>query len=76
LIWKIGKGDKVQIGLDPWVGSKGMHRLPFQMIQELRNKGYYKLRQVANWGRTTTWHQQWLSWEELGLGEEYVEVME
>jgi hypothetical protein len=43
------------------------------MIQELRNKGYFNLRQVANWARSTTWHQQWLSWEEIGLGAEYVE---
>jgi hypothetical protein len=35
LIWKISKGDKVQISLDPWVGSKAMHQLPFPMIQEL-----------------------------------------
>jgi hypothetical protein len=27
LIWQVGKGDKVQIGLDPWVGNKGMHIL-------------------------------------------------
>jgi hypothetical protein len=43
LIWKIGKGDKLQISLDPWVGSKGKHILPLQMIQELRNKGYFNL---------------------------------
>jgi len=61
----------VQIGLNIWVGSKGMHGLPFQMIQELRNKGYFNLRHVANWARSTTWHPQWLSWEEISLGAEY-----
>jgi hypothetical protein len=28
LVWHVGKGDKVQIGLDPWIKSRGFHRLP------------------------------------------------
>jgi hypothetical protein len=40
LIWKVGKGDIVQIGLDPWVGSKGRHILSPQLILELRGRGY------------------------------------
>jgi len=43
LIWKIGKGDKMKIGLNPWVGSRDIHKIPLQMIQELRNKGCYNL---------------------------------
>jgi hypothetical protein len=43
LIWKVGKGEKVQIGLDPWIGSKGLHRLPPWLIQDLRSKGFYIL---------------------------------
>jgi len=29
LIWQIGKGDKLQIGFDPWAERKGMCMLPF-----------------------------------------------
>jgi hypothetical protein len=73
LIWKVGKGEKVQIGLDPWIGSKGLHRLPPWLIQDLRSKGFYTLRQIVNWERSTNWQQQWLTWEEMGLREEFVE---
>jgi len=27
MIWQIGKGDKMQIGLNPWVERKGQHTL-------------------------------------------------
>jgi len=38
------KGEKVKIGIDPWVGRKGRHQIPFWMIHELRNEGNFNLR--------------------------------
>ena len=32
LVWKIGSGNAVHIGLDPWVGLKWRHALPIPMI--------------------------------------------
>jgi hypothetical protein len=74
MIWQVGKGDKVKIGLDPWIGSKGLHKLPPQLIQEIRSKGFYTLRQIVKWERSTNWQQQWLTWEEIGLGEDLDEA--
>jgi hypothetical protein len=48
LVWQVGKGDWVQIGLDSRVGGKGRHILVLQLILELKSKGYYLLRHVAN----------------------------
>jgi len=70
LIWQVGKGDRVQIGLDPWVDIKGRHGLSPQRILNLRGKGYYMLRRVVKWPRSTIRLQEWLTWRELGLGEE------
>lgn len=67
LIWKIGKGDKVQISHNPCVESKGVHTLCFQTIHELRNKGHYEFQEVANWGKAQTWHQ-YLLVDILGRG--------
>jgi hypothetical protein len=44
------------------------------VIQELRNKGIFSLRQIVNWERSTNWQQKWLTWEEIGLGEDLVEA--
>ena len=44
LVLRVEKGDKVQIGLDPWIGSGALHRLPPQMICDLRYMVFYKLR--------------------------------
>jgi hypothetical protein len=44
LVRQVQKGDIVQIGLDPWVGSKGFYRFPPQMIRGLRSRGYYTVR--------------------------------
>jgi hypothetical protein len=34
-LWQVGKGDRLEIGLDPWVGYRGRHRLSPQLILEL-----------------------------------------
>lgn len=57
LVWHVGKGDKVQIGLDPWIGSGGLHRLPSLVIRDLRDKRFDTSRQIASWDRTTLWKQ-------------------
>lgn len=32
---EVGRGDKVQIGLDPWIVGKGLHKIPPQVTQEI-----------------------------------------
>jgi hypothetical protein len=44
LVWKIGRGEQVLIGLDPWIGCKEAYKLPTHLIHELQRKGYHSLR--------------------------------
>jgi hypothetical protein len=55
LVLRVEKGDKVQIGLDPWIGSGALHRLPPQMICDLRDRGLYTSRHIASWDKTPIW---------------------
>jgi hypothetical protein len=74
LIWKVGKGSKVQIGLDPWVGSGESFRLSEALIDKLHIIGFFVLSQVANLDFTTIWRQEWMEADMLGLdGEDAVE---
>jgi hypothetical protein len=54
LVWKIGKGDKVQIGLDPWIGCKESYKIPSHLILDLKNRGYHSLRQIARGNKGTS----------------------
>jgi hypothetical protein len=50
-----------------------LHRLP-PWLQNLEAKDFIPLDKIVNWERSTNWQQQWLTWEEVGLGEDFVEV--
>jgi hypothetical protein len=34
LMWKVGR-EKVKVGIDPWVGSGGLYKLPDKVIATL-----------------------------------------
>jgi len=34
LMWKVGR-EKVKVGIDPWVGSGGLYKLPNKVITTL-----------------------------------------
>ena len=40
LVWKIGSGNAVRIGLDPWSGCKWRHALPIPMLEKLHLAGF------------------------------------
>ena len=37
-MWKVGR-EKVKVGIDPWVGSGGLYKLPDNVIVTLQRKG-------------------------------------
>ena len=70
MAWRIGKGDKVIIGLGLWIGCKDTHKLLDYLILELKRKGYQTVIQISQ-GPRDTGKQLWLTWREIGLREEY-----
>lgn len=67
LAWRIGNGDKVRIGADPWIGCAALYRLPVAMIETLHNKGVFTIAGAADPIQTSLWHQGWKSAHHLGL---------
>jgi len=67
LSWKVGKGNKVRLGRDPWPGSKGSHFLPKTLITRLQEQGFFYPCQVGDPNHTSIWSQEWKSHHELGL---------
>eukprot|EP01018_Ginkgo_biloba_P010531 Gb_16175 [translate_table: standard] len=61
LVWKVGNGILVRLGEDPWVGSGEDFKLLGHMIQGLRDKGLFKLSQIADPTRTLVKSQGWIS---------------
>ena len=69
LVWKVGNGADVHIGLDPWVGWKWQQSLPSHLIDILHSASFFFLK---DFGSSTVSHlmeQGWLNAEALGLVE-------
>jgi hypothetical protein len=65
--WKIGRGNKVIIVEDPWIGCKGNYRLSKEMITDLHLLRIYSLEYaVTNDGRNI-WSQGWKLVRDLNL---------
>jgi hypothetical protein len=71
LAYKVGNGQRVRIGADPWPGSERGHVLPQQLINILHNRGIFHLDQIVDRDKTTLWNQAWKSVEQLGLDREH-----
>ena len=69
LVWRIGTGTEVRIGIDPWLGCKWRHNLPVSMIEKLHIGGYFVLRDIACMGTTLLQEQGWLNANHLGFDE-------
>lgn len=74
LVWKVGKGNRVRLGVDPWVGCGKNYRLSENLVNILGEKGYFTLSKVAHHDCTTIWNQEWKPANVIGLiGEEATE---
>ena len=61
LVWKIGNGTDVHIGLDPWIGCNWRHALPSPMLEKLHLAGLYFLSDIGIHGMTALLAQQWIT---------------
>jgi len=44
--WKVGR-DKVKVEIDPWVASRGLYKLPNNLLATLQRKGNLNLAQAV-----------------------------
>ena len=67
MVWKVGNGADVHLGIDPWVGCKWRYILPSYVIEKLHLAGIFFLKDIGEPGLTCLMEQQWLSAEYIGL---------
>jgi len=67
LAWKIGNGEKIRIGVDPWQGRSSHHLMAPRIIEALEDRGITTLGQLADEQHSTIWAQGWRSARSLRL---------
>ena len=67
IVWKVVRGTKVFMGVDPWFGSGERFKLPRDRIEHLRIRGINIISQVANLNLIIVWHQEWMNTRDLGI---------
>jgi hypothetical protein len=70
LVWRVGSGRSIHLGMDPWPSCKLGNLLHVGTQNRLAQGSYYNLVQVGDPIQTNFWHQGWLSGHRLGLPEE------
>ena len=61
LVWKVGNGASVRIGMDPWVGCKWRNLLPPHLIDKLHSVGIFSLKDIGCPGVTYLREEGWIS---------------
>jgi len=67
ITWRIRSGNKVRIGLHPWVGCGNMHRLPMELTQHLHQQNITYIAQIADSKNTSFLQQAWKSAHQLNI---------
>jgi hypothetical protein len=62
-----GRGDKVKLGEESWIGCSGPFRLSPPLLGFLHSKGLYKLADASKHMRPGSWFQDWFTADDLNL---------
>jgi len=76
LAWKIGNGEKVRIGVDPWQGSSQHHIMAPRALEALNARGIVSLNQLADETNSTLWAQGWRNVGTLGMDNDVIPELE
>lgn len=57
LAWHVGNGEKIRLGLDPWVGCNARYALSREVITHINSRGCFCLNQIEKEGQSTIWQQ-------------------
>eukprot|EP00253_Pinus_taeda_P031439 PITA_31439 len=67
IVWRIRNGYSARIGIDPWSGCGGRHRLPHDLIEFLNSRGIRVIAQIADQEGSDIFHQAWMTAAQLNL---------
>ena len=64
--WKVGKGYRIRIGIDPSVGIGNDFKLSGEVIHSLHSDGIVILTLATSAETSTIWHQDWKKTKQIG----------
>lgn len=66
-VWKLGNGQNIKLGVDPWIGCENKHILSEGIGEKLSQKGITHLADTTDMGRGNLWHHRWKEARDLGI---------
>jgi hypothetical protein len=71
LIWRIGNGGSVRIGIDPWIGSENAYQLPPELNSLLNHNGVHYITHLGDPHNTTFSQQAWQTGEAWDIPDQW-----
>eukprot|EP00253_Pinus_taeda_P003262 PITA_03262 len=71
ITWRIKDGNCMRIGVDPWVGSGNLHRLPEGLLIHLHSRGITHMVHIGDRANSTFLHQAWASPRALEIPDQW-----